>query len=120
MTIIREMLLTSSYDFTHHTEKKVLTIDRKNCLPSSEKTAYRGQKKVLTADRKNSLPNDGKIILPRAQELHKEDLERIESLYEKIVSLTQNGELLKTEGMIVFIEVTSSLINILEKGEYDL
>ena len=65
MTIIREMLLTSSYDFTHHTEKKVLTIDRKNCLPSSEKTAYRGQKKVLTADRKNSLPNDGKIILPR-------------------------------------------------------
>lgn len=67
MTIIREMLLTSSYDFTHHTEKKVLTIDRKNCLPSSEKTAYRGQKKVLTADRKNSLPNDGKIILPRAQ-----------------------------------------------------
>ena len=66
MTIIREMLLTSSYDFTHHTEKKVLTIDRKNCLPSSEKTAYRGQKKVLTADRKNSLPNDGKIILPRA------------------------------------------------------
>ena len=69
MTIIREMLLTSSYDFTHHTEKKVLTIDRKNCLPSSEKTAYRGQKKVLTADRKNSLPNDGKIILPRAGEI---------------------------------------------------
>ena len=72
MTIIREMLLTSSYDFTHHTEKKVLTIDRKNCLPSSEKTAYRGQKKVLTADRKNSLPNDGKIILPRAFLLRKE------------------------------------------------
>ncbi len=73
MTIIREMLLTSSYDFTHHTEKKVLTIDRKNCLPSSEKTAYRGQKKVLTADRKNSLPNDGKIILPRAEK----DMDRL-------------------------------------------
>lgn len=49
MTIIREVL-TSSCDFTHHPEKKVLTVDSKNCLPSSEKSAYRGQKKVLTAD----------------------------------------------------------------------
>ena len=48
MTIIREMLLTSSYDFTHHTEKKVLTIDRKNCLPRTEKSAYRRLKKLLT------------------------------------------------------------------------
>jgi len=66
MTIIREVL-TSSCDFTHHPEKKVLTVDRKNCLPSSEKSAYRGQKILLTVGGKNSLPNDGKIILPRAQ-----------------------------------------------------
>ena len=59
-------MLTSSCDFTHHPEKKVLTVDRKNCLPSSEKSAYRGQKNLLTANGKNSLPNDGKIILPRA------------------------------------------------------
>ena len=122
-----------TYGMTKKIEKKfpdaqARAINKKNFKEyrsEAIKTLNSRQKSVKDAGKiSHKVCNDIISICSRIkgydQELHKEDLERIESLYEKIVSLTRNGELLKTEGMIVFIEVTSSLINILEKGEYDL
>ena len=54
------------------------------------------------------------------QELRKEDQDKIESLYEKLVSLVQDENQFKDKGLLVFIEVTSGLISVLEKGEYDI
>lgn len=49
-----------------------------------------------------------------------QDVEAIERINNKAKSLKQNEIQMKNEGTTEFIELTTGLINILEKGEYDL
>lgn len=131
--LISMILTIITYRMTQKIEKK-LPDEQARAINKKNFKEYRTEAINTLNSRQKSVRNAGKVsckachdiviicnrIRGYNQELLKEDLNKIDDLYDKLVSLTQDERLLKTKGMITYIEVTSGLINILEKGEYDL
>ena len=74
----------------------------------------------ITSDVCNEVITTCNKIKGYNNELSQKDKDEIDRLYSKIVILTKNGELNGKEGIISFIEITTGIINILQKGEYEV
>lgn len=122
-----------TYRMTKRIEKKLLDA-KARAINKKRFTEYRLDAINTLKSRQNTVKEAGKIskslcneivvicnrIKGYEQELCKDDYDKIELLYEKLVSLTQDKNLIRDKGMLIFIEITSGLISILEKGEYDV
>lgn len=59
-------------------------------------------------------------IMKHKTSLKPDDFKRIQELYKKIIVITDYENFDDGKGVIDFIEITTALIGILQKGEYDI
>ena len=111
-----------------------LNKEKANAINKMHFNEYKANAIRTLKNRQSAVKNAGKVTKQACNELveicnkikgyentvSKEDLLRIDELYSKLLFLHKDKNYVKEDGLITYTEITMGLINILEKGEYEI